>query len=100
MIVFVAAFGVSALILAVCAIAGLGQSVSARVVEGVGALLCASNAAGVPFADHLTIWSLLWFIAPAAALSNVIRLRQARSLHQEQLAAIYAAEDRERQGST
>ena len=91
-IVFVAAFGVSALILFVCAAAGLGQGVTARILEGVGGLLCVANAVGMPLVERVTVCSFLWFAAPVAALVNVVRIRQARKLHQEQLAATYTAE--------
>ena len=99
-IVFVAAFSVCALILLVCASVGFRQGVTARVVEGIGGLLCLVNAAGVPFVDHVTMCTLLWFVAPFAAVSNVLRIRRAGKLHQEQLVATYAAEAQDKQGPT
>ena len=85
-IVFMVAYGASALVLFVCASVGFGQSLAVRIIEGIGGLLCLANAAGVPFADRVTVCSLLWFAAPIAALSEVLRIRRARKLHQEQLA--------------
>ena len=99
-IVLAAAFGVAALVLLVCAFAGLGQGVLTRIAEGVAGLVCALNAVGVPSVDHLSLCWLLWLLAPVPALSNVLRVRQARRLEEEQLAATYAAEAQDRQTST
>jgi hypothetical protein len=66
-IVFMVAYGASALVLFVCASVGFGQGLAVRIIEGIGGLLCLANAAGVPFADRVTVCCLLWFAAPIAA---------------------------------
>jgi len=96
-IVLVAAYAVSALVLLVCAAVGFGQNTIERVLEGIGAGICALNAIGVPFADHVTVWTFVWFLAPILALEEVARVRRGKKEHQQQLAVTYAIEEQERQ---
>jgi hypothetical protein len=94
--VFVAAYAASAVVLFVCAGMGFRQGIVERILEGIAGLQGLVNAVGVPFADHVTLCSLLWFAAPCAAAANVLRIRRAAKLHQEQLAATYVAESKDR----
>jgi len=95
-IILVAAYVAGAVVLFVCAGFGFRQHGIERVLEGVGGLVLLWIAIGTAFADRVSVWSLMWLAAPFVAVGEVLRIRRAGQLHQEQLAATYAIEERDR----
>jgi thiol:disulfide interchange protein len=91
---YVAALGLSGLLMIVLGGVGFGQSGGARTVEvlvGIGFLAYAGYLVFVFDGGRVAFvyWVLL---APVLSVVNIVRSRRAQRLQEEQLAATYAAE--------
>lgn len=94
---YVAALVLSGVVLVVLGAGGFGQGGLARAVQVFGGLAFFAYAGYLFFLDE-TEFNLvaIVFTGPFLALGNVIRVRRARQLAAEQLAATYIAEAQDR----
>jgi hypothetical protein len=94
---YVGALVLSGLALVVLGGVGFGQGGLARAVQALGGLAFFAYAGYLSFVDQeqLNVVAIV-FTGPFIALGNVIRVRRARDLAAEQLAATYIAEAQDR----